>query len=343
MAKVLSFALQEGRVAIHCHAGLGRTGVLIACYLVYSLRIRANDAIRLVRKKRPTSIQTRGQILCVQQFEHYILPQTIVFSSKEPILLTKDAKSSEFTLKQFLYRQRVTLHGLDERAFRYLPKIVYKICERLLKLCSCHNTAALDYRVTNKPFYTSFICYKLRQQKPPDLTTPEDKIIDGPITSLPMIEWRDPIEEDVEKNLEEVSRYTSSIGCIPAVQVYEEDPGILTGLLFQWLEGLKQPVEVIMLLEYLLRFVIRLRPITAQKKVDILKRLLASLTHQSAQINGVYFPNNASRLREGTSNHMINFMLRMVVEIQKDVVKPCRDDADVVAPSRKLRIIKAWK
>ena len=26
MVKVLSFALSEGKVAVHCHAGLGRTG-----------------------------------------------------------------------------------------------------------------------------------------------------------------------------------------------------------------------------------------------------------------------------------------------------------------------------
>ena len=38
MVKVVSFALQEGKVAVHCHAGLGRTGVLLACYLVYYIR-----------------------------------------------------------------------------------------------------------------------------------------------------------------------------------------------------------------------------------------------------------------------------------------------------------------
>ena len=63
-------------------SGLGRTGVLIACYLVYSLRVRANDAIRFVRLKRPNAVQTRGQILCVQEFEQFILPQSMVFCNK---------------------------------------------------------------------------------------------------------------------------------------------------------------------------------------------------------------------------------------------------------------------
>lgn len=26
MVKVMAFALQEGKIAVHCHAGLGRTG-----------------------------------------------------------------------------------------------------------------------------------------------------------------------------------------------------------------------------------------------------------------------------------------------------------------------------
>lgn len=45
-----------------------------------------------------------------------------------------------------------------------------------------------------------------------------------------------------------------------------------------------------MLLEYLLRFVTRLRPLAANKKVDILKRLLASLTHQTVSVNGRCLP-----------------------------------------------------
>lgn len=27
IVKVMAFALQEGKIAIHCHAGLGRTGI----------------------------------------------------------------------------------------------------------------------------------------------------------------------------------------------------------------------------------------------------------------------------------------------------------------------------
>lgn len=35
MVKVMSFALQEGKVAIHCHAGLGRTGKTLKYFLLH--------------------------------------------------------------------------------------------------------------------------------------------------------------------------------------------------------------------------------------------------------------------------------------------------------------------
>ncbi|CAH1103557.1 unnamed protein product [Psylliodes chrysocephalus] len=156
MVKVLAFALTEGRVAIHCHAGLGRTGVLIACYLVYSLRVTANDAIRYVRLKRPGSVQTRGQILCVRHFGQFILPQTITYFIKD--LVGKDKYMNKFTLHRFLRRQKVVLHGYDERNFKFIPKIIHHICERILKLCSCWVN---EFSPSNIPYTVDFLAGKI--------------------------------------------------------------------------------------------------------------------------------------------------------------------------------------
>ncbi|XP_025267437.1 protein tyrosine phosphatase domain-containing protein 1 isoform X1 [Camponotus floridanus] len=161
MVKVVAFAVQEGRVAIHCHAGLGRTGVLIACYLIYSLRVRANDAIRFVRMKRPSAIQTRGQILCIQEFEHFVLPQMIVFPLHST---TGDRKP--YSLQTYLKKQYNMLHGYEQRNFKHIPKIVFIICERILQLCDCqedNSPSEIVYTISNVPFTQKFICHVLEK------------------------------------------------------------------------------------------------------------------------------------------------------------------------------------
>lgn len=90
---------------------------------------------------------------------------------------------------------------------------------------------------------------------------------------------------------------------------------ILSALLFEWLEGLKHPlldvdslsyivvwsskpqrclgklsVYARYLLEYLLRFVTRLRPVTAESQSLITKRLMAALTQQTIWIKNSFYP-----------------------------------------------------
>ena len=48
-------------VMVHCLAGLGRTGTILACYLVKYQNMSADEAIQKVREERPGSIQSYPQ------------------------------------------------------------------------------------------------------------------------------------------------------------------------------------------------------------------------------------------------------------------------------------------
>ncbi len=59
----------EGKkLVVHCDAGIGRTGTILACYLV-SKGYNAADAIEEVRAKRPGSVETIEQEEIVLEFE----------------------------------------------------------------------------------------------------------------------------------------------------------------------------------------------------------------------------------------------------------------------------------
>ncbi len=59
-------------IMVHCAGGRGRTGTILACYLVKYQNYSANDAIEKVRGERPDSIQSTSQEAAIEHYEKFV-------------------------------------------------------------------------------------------------------------------------------------------------------------------------------------------------------------------------------------------------------------------------------
>ena len=124
----------SGKVLVHCHAGLGRTGLMVACYLVFSQRLRANAAVELVRRSRVGSIQTTSQVQFVNDFEQHLVKLFQTFRveiSDEPL-----------TLETFMKRQGAVQHVDTWTHHRYLPRHLHLLLCRALALVKSNTNLA---------------------------------------------------------------------------------------------------------------------------------------------------------------------------------------------------------
>ena len=70
----VSARFEEGKsVLVHCHAGMGRTNVMIASYLVYREKIKPDIALESVKKLRPAYWVNDDQVKALWDFYHSII------------------------------------------------------------------------------------------------------------------------------------------------------------------------------------------------------------------------------------------------------------------------------
>jgi atypical dual specificity phosphatase len=59
-------------VMVHCAAGIGRTGTILASYLIKYQNLTAGEAIKKIRQERPGSIQSESQEMAVTFYEKFL-------------------------------------------------------------------------------------------------------------------------------------------------------------------------------------------------------------------------------------------------------------------------------
>ncbi len=61
---------EQRKVLVHCHAGYGRTGIVLACYMLYISDRSAEDVVKEIRSIRKGCVQKKAQFSYIMKFKH---------------------------------------------------------------------------------------------------------------------------------------------------------------------------------------------------------------------------------------------------------------------------------
>ena len=117
---------KKGKVIVHCHAGYGRTGIVIVCYLLFISLKDSDTIIQEVRSKRKKCVETKDQIKYCKKFEEFLKHSRIVFGNKESIDV-------------YLKKQEDLLFGNELNKCGFVPKLIIKVLEKVCLLKKKYN------------------------------------------------------------------------------------------------------------------------------------------------------------------------------------------------------------
>ena len=109
------------RVLVHCHAGYGRTGVVIVCFLLYNSNKNSKEVIDEVRSKRKKCVETKEQIRYCQKFEKFLIHCRTIFGECDSI-------------ENYLKKQEDILFGEELQKVGYIPIIIEKSLNKIIEL-----------------------------------------------------------------------------------------------------------------------------------------------------------------------------------------------------------------
>lgn len=114
------------KVSVHCHAGYGRTGIVMGCWLIYSNGMDCKEAIDTVRSRRPGCIQTKTQQQFCYKFAAYLTQLRRVYE----LTAVGSTEQSEdaINLEMCLARQNAYLHGAEQKTLARIAKVAYVLC-----------------------------------------------------------------------------------------------------------------------------------------------------------------------------------------------------------------------
>ena len=108
-------------IYIHSHSGNSRTAVIIACYLLYISNKNVDYVVKTIISKRKNCFENRNDIKHIIQFKNFLDDSRILFGKKEKIDV-------------YLKRQEDLLFGEEANLYGFIPKIITRIFEDIIKI-----------------------------------------------------------------------------------------------------------------------------------------------------------------------------------------------------------------